>query len=226
MTDDHDLRRLLDHTTHSGAKLVLVGDPRQLSAVGPGGGLEALVRRFDGHVWRLADNVRQVDLTEREALAELRHGDIKHAINGSPTIAASSPVSTVPKQSERSSTAGSPISTPTSTRSWSPGDVPMSSPSIALAATSTPSAAGSPAPNSSPPAVPATGRAIVSSPSPRTAGSPSRQRRHRPHVHPDLVGLTIRFDQDGTSLLPDAYTSSDRLAHGYAITVHRSGCDR
>lgn len=80
MTDDHDLRRLLDHTVRSGAKLVLVGDPRQLSAVGPGGGLEALVRRFDGHVWRLADNVRQIDLTEREALAELRHGDIGRAI--------------------------------------------------------------------------------------------------------------------------------------------------
>ena len=64
MTDDHDLHRLLDDTTRANAKLVFVGDPRQLSAVGPGGGLEALVGRFDGHVWQLTDNIRQADLTD------------------------------------------------------------------------------------------------------------------------------------------------------------------
>ena len=43
-------------------------------------GTEALVRRFMARVWRLADNVRQVDLTEREALGELRHGSIDRAV--------------------------------------------------------------------------------------------------------------------------------------------------
>ena len=50
MTDDADLLRLLDHTTVAGARLILVGDHRQLSAVGPGGGLEALIARFDGRL--------------------------------------------------------------------------------------------------------------------------------------------------------------------------------
>jgi ATP-dependent exoDNAse (exonuclease V) alpha subunit len=80
MTDDADLLRLLDRTTAVGAKLVIVGDHRQLSAVGPGGSLNALVTRFGGRVWELTDNVRQVDLTEREALAELRHGDVGAAL--------------------------------------------------------------------------------------------------------------------------------------------------
>lgn len=43
MTDDQDLLRLVEATTEAGAKLVLVGDDRQLSAVGPGGSLAALV---------------------------------------------------------------------------------------------------------------------------------------------------------------------------------------
>ena len=36
MTDDVDLLRLIDETAAAGSKLVLVGDPRQLGAVGPG----------------------------------------------------------------------------------------------------------------------------------------------------------------------------------------------
>ncbi len=79
MTDDSELLRLLNRTADAGAKFVLVGDPRQLSAVGPGGSLDALVGRFGGKIWELTDNVRQVDLDEREVLAELRHGDVEVA---------------------------------------------------------------------------------------------------------------------------------------------------
>ena len=39
---------------------------------------------------------------------------------------------------------------------------------------------------------------------------------------PTSARSPIRFDDGRHVLLPDAYTSSDRLAHGYAITVHRS----
>ncbi len=80
MTDDQDLLRLLDETAQARAKLVLVGDDRQLSAVGPGGSLAALVARFDGEVWELDENIRQANLDERAALAELRHGDIETAV--------------------------------------------------------------------------------------------------------------------------------------------------
>jgi conjugative relaxase-like TrwC/TraI family protein len=81
MTDDADLLALIDQTGAVGAKLVLVGDDRQLSAVGPGGGLRALAERFAGAVWELTENIRQPDLTERAALAELRAGDIDTAID-------------------------------------------------------------------------------------------------------------------------------------------------
>lgn len=71
----------VEATSRAAAKLVLVGDDRQLSAVGPGGSLAALVRRFGGGVWRLDDNIRQIDLSEREALAELRPGDVEAAVD-------------------------------------------------------------------------------------------------------------------------------------------------
>lgn len=81
MTDDQDLHRLLEATSARHAKLVLVGDDRQLGAVGPGGALRALVERFDGTIWALSDNVRQHNRDEREALAELRAGNLEQAVD-------------------------------------------------------------------------------------------------------------------------------------------------
>ena len=53
MTGDADVAKLLGAVEASGAKLVAVGDFRQLSSVGPGGALEALALRHPGHVWAL-----------------------------------------------------------------------------------------------------------------------------------------------------------------------------
>ncbi len=61
MSSDADVGRLLAAVEASGAKLVAVGDYRQLGSVGPGGALEALASRHPGHVWALTDNLRQVD---------------------------------------------------------------------------------------------------------------------------------------------------------------------
>jgi ATP-dependent exoDNAse (exonuclease V) alpha subunit len=58
MTDDVDLGRLLAAVRAAGAKMIVVGDDRQLGAVGPGGGLAALLRRHPERVWRLTENVR------------------------------------------------------------------------------------------------------------------------------------------------------------------------
>jgi conjugative relaxase-like TrwC/TraI family protein len=80
MTDDPDLHRLLTTAHMAGAKVVLVGDDRQLSPVGPGGGLGGLIDRWHPAVYYLTDNVRQHDRHERAALAELRDGDVDHAI--------------------------------------------------------------------------------------------------------------------------------------------------
>ncbi|MGH9230223.1 MAG: MobF family relaxase [Acidimicrobiales bacterium] len=81
MTDDAALAAFLQAAGVAGAKVVAVGDPRQLGSIGPGGGFEAVVRRFSGAVHVLTENVRQVDAGERAALAELRSGDVEAAVS-------------------------------------------------------------------------------------------------------------------------------------------------
>lgn len=80
MTDDAALLAFLEASRHAGTKVVMVGDPRQLGSVGPGGGFEALAKRFGGAVHVLDENVRQVDPGERKALANLRSGDVGAAV--------------------------------------------------------------------------------------------------------------------------------------------------
>jgi conjugative relaxase-like TrwC/TraI family protein len=80
MTADVDLLRLLTAVERAGARLVVVGDDRQLGAVGPGGALRALVERHPAQVFTLADNLRQTDPAERAALAELRAGALGRAV--------------------------------------------------------------------------------------------------------------------------------------------------
>ena len=80
MTDDIDLARLAAYVEAGRGKLVLVGDHRQLAAVGPGGALQALTDRHPDAVHRLVDNRRQHDPEERRALAELRDGDVGAAV--------------------------------------------------------------------------------------------------------------------------------------------------
>ncbi|MHB1534511.1 MAG: AAA family ATPase, partial [Acidimicrobiales bacterium] len=60
--------------------VVMVGDHRQLGAGGPGGSLGALVGRHGDGVHILAENVRQVDPDERAALGELRAGNVEAAV--------------------------------------------------------------------------------------------------------------------------------------------------
>lgn len=80
MTDDVDLARLLAHVEAAGAKLVAVGDHRQLGAVGPGGALAALVTRHPDAVHHLLVNRRQTDPGERAALDQLREGEVAQAV--------------------------------------------------------------------------------------------------------------------------------------------------
>jgi hypothetical protein len=80
MTDDADLARLAGAVVRAKAKMIVVGDDRQLSPVGPGGALGALVERHPANVWRLTDNLRQVEAAERVALEELRCGQVAAAV--------------------------------------------------------------------------------------------------------------------------------------------------
>ncbi|HEU5152053.1 MAG TPA: MobF family relaxase [Iamia sp.] len=81
MTADHDLHRVIAHVEAAQAKLVLVGDPRQLSSIGPGGALAALLERRPEILTTLDWNVRQRDPAERRALRQLRNGDVDEAID-------------------------------------------------------------------------------------------------------------------------------------------------
>ena len=81
MTDDVDLVRLGAHVEAAGAKLILLGDQRQIGPVGPGGALGALVSRHPAAVHHLMENRRQHDSAERRALAALRDGEVADAIS-------------------------------------------------------------------------------------------------------------------------------------------------
>jgi uncharacterized protein with GYD domain len=80
MADDANLARLALAVDRAGSALVLVGDHRQLDAVGPGGALAALLRQRSDLIVTLDSNVRQRDAAERKALAELRAGSVSKAV--------------------------------------------------------------------------------------------------------------------------------------------------
>ncbi|HEU5372180.1 MAG TPA: MobF family relaxase [Gaiellaceae bacterium] len=73
MAETRVLAPLLHAVDRAEGKLLLVGDPAQLPAVGAGGLYQALCDRLDPV--ELTGNRRQRDPLEREALAQLRSGD-------------------------------------------------------------------------------------------------------------------------------------------------------
>ncbi|MFC7591648.1 MobF family relaxase [Nonomuraea antimicrobica] len=79
MADDRQLATLLDDAERHGTKVVLLGDPRQLRAIGVGGGFAATHRQVDGLVLR--HNRRQHDPLERRALELFRAGQRRQALH-------------------------------------------------------------------------------------------------------------------------------------------------
>jgi conjugative relaxase-like TrwC/TraI family protein len=74
MLGTRQLALLLDATTRAGGKLVLVGDHHQLPELAAGGSFRALAR--DLPAVTLTENRRQTHEWERDALDELRAGDV------------------------------------------------------------------------------------------------------------------------------------------------------
>ncbi|MFC9620034.1 MobF family relaxase [Streptomyces sp. NPDC056930] len=72
MTDDRSLAVLLKEAARTGTKVIGVGDPQQLQAIGPGGGWAEVHRLVGGA--RLTVNRRQKDADERAALEAWRTG--------------------------------------------------------------------------------------------------------------------------------------------------------
>ena len=81
MVDDPTMLALLTTAEIHGTKTIVVGDHHQLGAVGPGGGLEGLIARHPQAVHTLTGNIRQHDPAERDALEQLRSGDVGRAVS-------------------------------------------------------------------------------------------------------------------------------------------------
>jgi conjugative relaxase-like TrwC/TraI family protein len=78
MLGSRKLTRLLEHAQHAQAKVVLVGDDRQLAAIDAGGGFRALRLRLGAS--ELTENRRQQQAWEREALELVRSGLVEEAV--------------------------------------------------------------------------------------------------------------------------------------------------
>jgi AAA domain len=78
MLGSRKLTRLLDHAHQARAKVVLVGDDRQLAAIDAGGGFRALRLRLGAS--ELVENRRQHQAWEREALELVRSGLVEEAV--------------------------------------------------------------------------------------------------------------------------------------------------
>jgi conjugative relaxase-like TrwC/TraI family protein len=78
MLGSRKLARLLEHAQLARAKVVLVGDDRQLAAIDAGGGFRAL--RFRLGASELVENRRQHQAWEREALELVRSGLVEEAV--------------------------------------------------------------------------------------------------------------------------------------------------
>jgi hypothetical protein len=78
MLGSRKLARLLEHADQAQAKVVLVGDDRQLAAIDAGGGFRALRVRLGAS--ELVENRRQHQAWEREALELVRSGLVDEAV--------------------------------------------------------------------------------------------------------------------------------------------------
>jgi conjugative relaxase-like TrwC/TraI family protein len=78
MLGSRKLTRLLEYADHAQAKVVLVGDDRQLAAIDAGGGFRALRLRLGAS--ELTENRRQHQAWEREALDLVRSGLVEEAV--------------------------------------------------------------------------------------------------------------------------------------------------
>ncbi len=79
MVGSRKLARLLHHARQAGAKVMLVGDDRQLGAIDAGGGFRGLRVRLGASV--LSENRRQQQAWEREALELVRDGQVDQAVD-------------------------------------------------------------------------------------------------------------------------------------------------
>ena len=229
MVGTRKLARLLDHADAAGAKVVLVGDPRQLPEIDAGGLLAGLAERLPGV--QLTENRRQRDAWERQALAPPARRRHRHRHRRATATTAASPSATTPRTPEPAlSPTGGPPASPATTSSCSPAAAPMSTTSTA-----------GPAPASNPPATFTDRRSLIDG-TPFQAGDEvmtlrndrrlrvrnggaRHDRCRRPAAAPSLS----RSGPERRVALPADYLAAGHVTHAYAMTVHKAQgptCDR
>ena len=222
MADDPAMLKLLTAADVASAKVIVIGDHRQLGAVGPGGGLEALINRHSTAVHVLDENVRQQNLGERVALEHLRSGNVTQAVDWY-------------RQHDRLRTAPTrPEAIEAAVAAWDQ-DQREGVESVLLAWRRADVAALNQAARQRRVAVRRHLRRRSQGPRrsslrrwrPRRHSRPLRRRpvRHQrtSHRHPRRPDseLQVRFDDGRHNVLSRDELSKDRLDYAYALTVHR-----
>ena len=223
MANDANLARLPLAVRHAHASLVLVGDPHQLDAVGPGGALTALIARHPDLTVTLDHNVRQHDPDERAALAELRDGSVPPRSTG--TRDRTHPHPARPSRHSRGhgrrvGRRRRPAGHDSALLAWRRADVtdlnrlaraplgPASAASTATTSRSHPDAG--------------TRSGTDSSPSPPTPTPRSSPANDSPSP-PSTTATSTRRTDDGRAVrITGEGLDAEHLDYGYALTVHRA----
>jgi ATP-dependent exoDNAse (exonuclease V) alpha subunit len=224
MTADPDLLAVLAAGAVAGSKVVLVGDDRQLSAVGPGGALGALLDRHDSLVHRLDENVRQVDPAERSALDQLRSGEVTRAVEW---YAANGRIRTAPDRDDAIRSAVDAWAVDVAAGrdallvAWRRDSVQRLNEAARRAWSELGRLAG---PELEVPGGRryAAGDLIVTLAPASDSSLVTSQRGMVTAVDPKARVLTVRMDDRAVHVLRGEDLGADRLAHSYALTVHRS----
>ncbi len=78
MVDNKLMSRLVHHAKKAGATIILCGDSQQLSPIGAGGPFKKFVKDFGAA--NLSENYRQKNPQDKQAVADIRSGKIKEAL--------------------------------------------------------------------------------------------------------------------------------------------------
>jgi hypothetical protein len=224
MTDDAELIRLAGYIEAAGAKLVLVGDDRQLGPVGPGGALGALVGRHPGAVRYLSENRRQTDPGERQALQHLRGGQIARSLSwyveyqrihplddrqdalAAAVDAWATDVAAGHDSGQYAWRRANVAELNTRARQWMTDTGRLTGPELACGGGM---------------ALRAGDDLIALAPN-HDAGLVTSQRVTVESVDPSAASLTLRCTDGRTVLLPASEAGANQVDYGYATTVHRA----
>jgi conjugative relaxase-like TrwC/TraI family protein len=222
MTDDIDLARLVTQVQLAGAKLIVVGDHRQLGAVGPGGSLTALVARHPDAVHHLVENRRQTDRGERDALEHLRDGDIGRAVDwyaGQGRIRPVAGRDDALQAAVDGWAADTAAGAETALLAWRQANVAELNGRARAWMAETGQLSG-PELDVDGIAYRAGDRVVALTPD-RGAGLVTSQRAMVTTVDPDTGSLVVRTEDDRQVTLGAGQLGPDRVGHAYATTVHR-----